>query len=260
MNAITKIFSETQSFDFNAKQVRVVRRDGSPWFVAKDVCDVLGIVNPSRAVASLDEDERGTVPGSKLHSAEVSAPNRGLITVSESGLYALIFQSRKAEAKAFRKWVSSTVLPAIRKTGSYVSGEEHLDPTAPDYLDRLKDLMIEAQERKIAAQAAELKKAQPLAAAFERNMMMTGGMGIQEYARSKGLGPNKFAKWLQVEGFISKRKRGAKTIYTPYARKNKGGLFETVKHQHGQLVRITAKGVLFFDRLVEEGKLDFLSA
>ncbi|EDZ47845.1 BRO family, N-terminal domain protein [Rhodobacterales bacterium Y4I] len=252
MNTITKIIAETQSFDFNTKQVRVVSRDGSPWFVAKDVCDALGIGNPSMAVASLEEDE--------VTLSTIEGSHRPTNLISESGLYALIFQSRKAEAKAFRKWVTSTVLPAIRKTGSYVSGEEHLDPTAPDYLDRLKDLMIEAQERKIAAQAAELKKAQPLAAAFERNMMMTGGMGIQEYARSKGLGPNKFAKWLQVEGFISKKERGAKTIYTPYARKNKGGLFETVKHQHGQLVRITAKGVLFFDRLVEEGKVDFLSA
>lgn len=251
MNAITKIISETQSFDFNGNQVRVVNCDGSPWFVAKDVCDVLGIKNTTQAVASLDEDERAMYNIGRQGSSNI---------ISESGLYALIFKSRKAEAKAFRKWVTSSVLPAIRKTGSYVAGEEHLDPTASDYLDRLKDLMIEAQERKIAAQAAELKKAQPLAAAFERNMMMTGGMGIQEYARSKGLGPNKFAKWLQVEGFISKKKRGAKTIYTPYARKNKGGLFETVKHQHGQLVRITANGVLFFDRLVAEGKLDFLSA
>lgn len=210
MNAITKIFSETQSFDFNAKQVRVVSRDGSPWFVAKDVCDVLGLTNSRKAVAALDEDERDILTSSNVTAGYISAPNRGLNIISESGLYALIFQSRKAEAKAFRKWVTATVLPAVRKTGSYVSGEEHLDPTAPDYLDRLKDLMIEAQERKIAAQAAELKKAQPLAAAFERNMMMTGGMGIQEYARSKGLGPNKFAKWLQVEGFISKRKRGAR--------------------------------------------------
>ena len=147
MNAITKILSETQAFDFNAKQVRVLSRDGSPWFVAKDVCDVLGISKYRDATARLDEDERGSVLLDTLGGQQrVSA-------VSESGLYALIFQSRKAEAKAFRKWVTATVLPAIRKTGSYVSGEEHLDPAAPDYMERLHELLLEAKERKIAAQA-----------------------------------------------------------------------------------------------------------
>lgn len=185
----------------------MVSRDGSPWFVAKDVCDVLGIVNPSRAVASLDEDERGTVPGSKLHSAEVSALNRGLITVSESGLYALIFQSRKAEAKAFRKWVTSTVLPAIRKTGSYVAGEEHLDPSAPDYMERLHELLLEAKERKIAAQAAEIEALIPKAYDHAKRFERVDLVGLTEYAKQVGLRPNKFCKVLRQMGYLYSRGR-----------------------------------------------------
>lgn len=94
-------------------QVRVIMQNGEPWFVAKDVCSILEIANSRDAVASLDADEKGVAtvdtPGGKQEMA----------TVSESGLYALIFKSRKLEAKAFRKWVTSEVLPAIRKTGGY---------------------------------------------------------------------------------------------------------------------------------------------
>lgn len=67
MNAISPIISETQSFAFNANQVRVVSRNGSPWFVAKDVCDVLGIVNTTQAVARLDEDERDNLSSTEVN-------------------------------------------------------------------------------------------------------------------------------------------------------------------------------------------------
>ncbi|WP_375699064.1 BRO family protein [Pseudophaeobacter sp. TrK17] len=253
MNAITNIISETQSFDFNTKQVRVVSRDGSPWFVAKDVCDVLGIVNPSRAVASLDEDERGTVPGSKLHSAEVSAPNRGLITVSESGLYALIFQSRKAEAKAFRKWVTSTVLPAICKTGSYVAGEEHLDPSAPDYMERLHELLLEAKERKIAAQAAEIEALTPKADDHDKRFERVDLVGLTEYAKQVGLRPNKFCKVLRQMGYLYSRGRATNMPSAQYADK----FFErrdTVAG-FGQTM-LTEEGVIHFNELTNAGVFD----
>lgn len=103
--------------DFNGAEVRTVTINDQPYFVAKDVCDVLEITNPSKAVENLDEDER------LLSLMVISGQNRDVLCVNESGLYHLIFKSRKPQAKAFRKWVTAEVLPAIRKTGSYSVGE-----------------------------------------------------------------------------------------------------------------------------------------
>lgn len=112
-----------QTFDFNEAPVRVMLRDSQPWFVAADVCRVLEIANSRDAIAGLDEDEKGVVNADGLRSnvgnADSRIPNRGMQIISESGLYALIFKSRKAEARKFRKWVTAEVLPAIRETGRY---------------------------------------------------------------------------------------------------------------------------------------------
>ena len=105
--------NQLQIFDFNQSPVRVIDQGGQPWFVAKDVCQVLEIGNSRDAVAQLDEDEKGVGITDTLGGAQK------IQTVSESGLYALIFKSRKAVAKAFRKWVTSEVLPEIRRNGAY---------------------------------------------------------------------------------------------------------------------------------------------
>lgn len=107
----------SHSFDFTPTlQLRSVTRDGSPWFIAKDVCDVLGLADASVAVRGLDDDEKAN------HTLHGFA--RGAIIISESGLYALILRSNKPEARAFRKWVTSVVLPSIRKHGGYIAGQE----------------------------------------------------------------------------------------------------------------------------------------
>jgi len=104
---------DVQPFAFEDDLVRAVEIDGAPWFVARDVCKVLGIVKPDRALAALDEDEKGA------HSMRTLGGKQDLSIVNESGLYALVFRSRKEKAKIFRKWVTSEVLPALRQTGRY---------------------------------------------------------------------------------------------------------------------------------------------
>ena len=105
----------SQAFVFNAsnQQVRTVTIDSEPYFVAKDVCVILGISNHNDAVGRLDDDEkRGSV-------MPTPSGTQQMVVVNESGLYHLIFQSRKPEAKAFRKWVTAEVLPTLRRTGRY---------------------------------------------------------------------------------------------------------------------------------------------
>ena len=102
-------------YTFNGTQIRTIVLDAIPYFVAKDVCSILDIANHKDAVSRLDEDEsRGSV-------MPTPSGRQRMTLVNESGLYHLIFQSRKPEAKTFRKWVTSEVLPELRKTGSYAT-------------------------------------------------------------------------------------------------------------------------------------------
>jgi prophage antirepressor-like protein len=108
MNNLTKTFED--------KNIRIVNQEnGDVWFVAKDVCNALGLTHITKTLSKLDEDEKLNVL--LVHSAQ----NRKYIAVSESGLYKIIFQSNKPKAKAFTNWVTKEVLPSIRKYGKYES-------------------------------------------------------------------------------------------------------------------------------------------
>jgi hypothetical protein len=103
-------------FAFDDALVRALWVENDPWFVLVDVCRVLGIANSRDAASRLDDDEKGCVGNP---DAPLVGGNPTLNIVSESGLYALIFRSRKPEAVRFRKWVTSEVIPSLRKTGRY---------------------------------------------------------------------------------------------------------------------------------------------
>lgn len=110
--------NELQTFTYNNSQVRTVDKNGEPWFVLKDVCDILGLGTPARVAERLDEDEKG------MSSIHTLGGKQEMTVISESGLYNVILRSDKPEAKPFRKWVTSKVLPAIRKTGAYNSKDK----------------------------------------------------------------------------------------------------------------------------------------
>lgn len=108
--------NDIQIFNFQSNEVRVVKDDnGEPWFVAKDVCEVLGLTNSRVAVSPLDEDEKGV---SKVYTP---SGEQKMCVINESGLYALVIRSNKPNARKFRKWITSEVLPSIRKHGGYIA-------------------------------------------------------------------------------------------------------------------------------------------
>ena len=113
--------AEIIPFDFEEQAVRVVMKDDAPWFVAADACRVLGIENHRNVVARLDDDEKG------VHTMDTLGGSQQMTIISESGLYALIFTSRKDEARRFRKWVTAEVLPAIRATGRFLAQDDDDD-------------------------------------------------------------------------------------------------------------------------------------
>lgn len=112
--------NEVKVFNFEANKVRTVVIDNEPWFVGKDVALALGYQDTPKAIKQhVDSDDRLTLTGQNAHLENL--PNRGVVGVNESGVYSLIFGSKLDSAKRFKKWVTSEVLPAIRKTGSYTA-------------------------------------------------------------------------------------------------------------------------------------------
>lgn len=144
----TQMSKELQVFSFEEKKVRVVMKGNTPWWIAKDVCDVLGLTNARKAIKALDDDEKSTV----RICYGAGGPERNAI--NESGMYALIMRSNKPEAKRFRKWVTSEVLPQLRKTGEYAT------PAAKkrkaDKADELALRRIEVMEKNADYRMAKL--------------------------------------------------------------------------------------------------------
>ena len=104
-------------FTFGGRAIRVIQRDGESWFVATDVATALGYASPKDAAEHLDADEKGSA------IARTPGGEQRVTVINESGLYALVLRSRKPEARKFAKWVTSEVLPSIRKTGAYARQE-----------------------------------------------------------------------------------------------------------------------------------------
>ena len=143
---------EIKKFDFNGMNLRAIVRDGEPWFVAKDVCRVLGTATKDLP-SILEDDEKG------IDIIDTPGGNQRMTMINESGLYSLILRSRKPEAKAFKKWVTSEVLPAIRKTGGYIPVNE--EDTDQEILARallIAQRSMEEKDRRIAEQDSILKE------------------------------------------------------------------------------------------------------
>ncbi|MCC1412493.1 ORF6C domain-containing protein [Staphylococcus aureus] len=128
---------ELQTFNFEELPVRTLEVDGEPYFIGKDVADILGYANGRDALSKhVDEDDKKVL--TSRNTTLENLPNRGLTAVNESGLYSLIFSSKLESAKRFKRWVTSEVLPTLRKTGAY--------QTPSDPMQALR-LMFEATEQ-----------------------------------------------------------------------------------------------------------------
>lgn len=129
------MITDITPFDFHGQTVRTLTDEhGEPWFSLKDVMGVLGIGNPTETVKTLDSDEFTTT-----ELTDSLGRSQSSFIVNESGLYSLIMRSRKPEARPFRKWVTSEVLPSIRKTGSYTAS---LNPAAAAYAERCNRICL----------------------------------------------------------------------------------------------------------------------
>lgn len=207
-----------QIFKYENNDVRTVEMNGEPWFVLKDVCEVLGISNHKMTVQRLDPDEV-----SLTDLIDSMGRQQATTIINESGLYNVILRSDKPEAKPFRKWVTSEVLPSIRKHGGYIAGQDQLTP---------EELMAKAlqvanktlaeREARISALTVQNAIMAPKAEYFDELVDRNTLTSFRDTAKELGVSPKAFVDWLRAKKYIYRDKKGK---LVPYADKN-DGLFE----------------------------------
>lgn len=194
---------ENQMQIFNNEQfgeVRTVLQNGEPWFVAADVCRALDIA--PTATRRLDDDEKG------LRSTQTLGGMQEIVIINEPGLYSLVLGSRKPEAKAFRRWITHEVIPAIRKTGGYIAGEENMTD------DELvaKALLITAEklkqrEARIAALSAQIEEDRPYTRFGKSISASDSAILLGDFAKVAAnsgipIGRNRLFKWLRDNKYL----------------------------------------------------------
>lgn len=208
MNNVTVNTNTTgnQVFNFGDYQVRTVIKEGEPWFVAKDVCSVLELTNNREAVSRLDYEDKSEVAIADTSSNGVTQ-SRTLTIINESGLYSLILTSRKPEAKVFKKWVTSEVLPSIRKQGKY-----EVKPTVPQsYSQALLEAgrlaaIVEQQELLMQEQKEALILAAPKVEYVDNFVERGNNRSLTDVAKELEISAKELGRWLRQEGHAWKNK------------------------------------------------------
>jgi len=186
-------------------EIRTVLINNEPYFVGKDVAEVLGYQNASKAIADhVDEDDKLN------NNSLLSLGQRGGWIINESGLYSLILSSKLPTAKAFKKWVTSEVIPSIRKNGGYLAGQETDPPEVlvAKALVVAQNIIVENQKK-----IAELQpKAEYFDALVDRNLLTN----LRDTAKELGVKERKFVDWLESKGFIYRDVSNKIKPFAPY--------------------------------------------
>lgn len=223
-------------YNFDGKPVRTITRDGEPWFVLVDVCRILGIGNSSDASRRLDDGEKDT-----LDQIEgIASPQvQSLTIISESGLYRLMMRSDKPQARPFQKWVTSEVIPAIRRDGGYMVAKADETP------EELALRAMKVLQTTIDRQKAQLDVALPKAEALDRIATADGALSVTEAAKALQVRPKDLFSYMQSHDWAY-RKSGSGTWLGKAYRSNSGDVTHkvaTIKNPDGT------------DRIVEQLKI-----
>lgn len=227
-------------------KVRTLNLNGEPWFVAVDVCSVLDLSNPTIAVSRLDEDERAKFNLGRQGDATI---------VNEPGLYTLVLGSRKPEAKAFKRWITHEVIPAIRKHGVYITDEKlKLFAEHPELLDALMKSLYAAHAENLRHRA-ERQTLLPKADYYDAFMDADGCTNLRTTAKELNVPERWFARFLQQTGFLYRSPAGN---LMPYAIPRNRVLFRVrdyVRNGHsGAYTLITPMGKSLFRELLRCGE------
>ena len=197
-------------------EIRTMTQDGEPWFVGKDVAELLGYVKPQNAIAAHVDDEDKTLAPIQ---GGCSTGTQNTIIINESGLYSLILSSKLPTAREFKRWVTSEVLPSIRKTGGYITGQDELsdaDLMAKALL--VAQRQIEQREERINALETANKRLIP-DAEYGRSLQSKHGITTTSIAKELGMSAVTLNKRLHELG-VQYRQSGQWYLYRKY--QNKG--------------------------------------
>lgn len=228
-------------------KVRVSEIGGNPYFVGKDITDILGYRNSRKALIDhVDDEDKGVTKCDTLGGIQE------VTVINESGLYSLILSSKLQKAKEFKRWVTNEILPSIRKTGGYISGQENLTDNeimakallVAQNVIKEKSKVIETQKPKVLfAESVEASKTSILIGELAKILKQNG----------HEIGQNRLFEWLRANNYLISRKG---TDYNMPTQKSMNlGLFEiketTITHADGHIsisktVKVTGKGQVYF--------------
>ena len=237
-------------------KIRVVEKNNEPWFIAKDVCKALGLAQVSRAIQKLDEDE---VTNSKV--IDSIGREQKVNAISEAGMYSLVLVSRKPEAKAFKRWVTHEVLPAIHRTGGYMIAKADETPEgtmaravliAQDTINRQKQQIADMQPKALFADAV----------AASHTSILVGELAKLLKQNGVDIGQNRLFRWLRENGYLMK---AGSSYNMPTQRSMERELFEvketSITHSDGHITvqktpKVTGKGQQYFiNRFLTNGEV-----
>ena len=243
--------NEITTLQFNSDQFGQLRaiqdENGEPWFVAKDICNALGLANTTEALRGLDDDEVSNFINSEVAQNGGRAPR----IINEPGFYKLVMKSRKPEAKAFQRWVTHEVLPSIRKKGGYIAAAPDETPEqimaravllAQDTIARQKAQIEELKQKALFADAVAASDGTCLVGELAKTMRQNG---VQ-------IGQNRLFEKLRQDGYLGK---SGSNYNVPTQRAMEMGLFRiketSITHSDGHITvqrtaKVTGKGQQYF--------------
>ena len=201
MSELTKVF--------NGKELKVIEKDGEAWFFGKDVADILGYSNTQKAIRDhVDEED-------KTQNESFTVNGTAMVTINESGLYSLVLKSKMPDAKKFKRWITSEVLPSIRKHGAYMTNETIEQALLnPDTLIKLATNLKEEKTKRMIAEQ-RVNELQPKADYYDTFINNKGLVTITSIAKNYGMSATKMNKLLHEFG-VQFKQSGAWFLYSKY--------------------------------------------
>lgn len=242
-----------QLFNFEGNEVRTLKINDEPYFVGNDVAKILGYSNYRKAVFEHVDDE------DKLRTQiRYAGQNREVTVINESGLYSLILSSKMPNAKRFKRWVTSEVLPAIRKHGAYMTDEKAFDVV--NNKDGLASLLQQAADQ-LRAKDIQIEKMKPKAlfadsVATSKTTILVGELAKILRGNGIDIGANRLFEWLRTNGYLINRNGTDHNM--PTQKSMNLGLFKiketTINHSNGttsisKTPKVTGKGQQYFVNL-----------
>jgi anti-repressor protein len=250
--------NQLQIFNYQTKEVRTVIKNGEPWFVAKDVCEILEHSNSRVAISRLEEDEKGV---SKVYTL---GGEQELTVINEFGLYSLVLTSNKPEAKQFKRWITHEVIPSIRQHGTYMTPDfvESALSNPDTMITFLQKYKEEQQKRVEAENQIEAQKPKVVfadAVSISKTSILIGDLAKLIKQNGYEIGQKRLFKWLRENGYLMQY---GESYNMPTQKSMQLGLFEvkegTVINPDDSVritktTKVTGKGQIYFiNKFVEK--------